>query len=106
MLWTDEGSRSSADFFAAILKDSGRARLIGQTITAGAGGRFRDIALPNFLGTQNLRVADAYAVRASGQLLEGNGVEPSVVCPLTEEDLRSGLNLLKDKIIFELRSAK
>lgn len=101
VVWVDEGSRSSADFFAAILKDSGRAHLIGHP-TAGAGGRFRDISLPNFLGVQNLRVTDAYAVRANGQLLEGNGVEPSAVYSIAVEDLLSGFIPLKSKILFEL----
>lgn len=104
VVWTDEGSRSSADFFAAILKDSGRARLVGHA-TAGAGGRFRDVPLPNFLGIQNLRVTDAYAVRANGQLLEGHGVEPSEPYSLTVDDLRSGLIPLEEKILHELRQA-
>lgn len=103
VVWADAGSRSSADFFAAILKDSGRARLIGGA-TAGAGGRFRDIPLPNFIGVQNLRVTDAYAVRADGRLIEGHGVEPSASYTLTVDDLRSGLEPLKEKILNELRA--
>lgn len=101
LLWVDEGSRSSADFFAAIMKDSGRARLVG-THSAGAGGRVRSISTTNLIGIQNISITDSYAIRVNGSLIEGVGVEPDVFWSVSAEDIRGGFASTRQILLSEI----
>ncbi len=74
-------SGSTAEIFAGGLQDLGRARVFG-TRTAGAALPSQIERLPNGDGFQ---YAIANYVSQGGQTLEGNGVVPDEVIPLTRE---------------------
>jgi carboxyl-terminal processing protease len=82
----DDLTASTSEIFASGLKDLGRARIFG-TRTAGAALPSAFERLPNGDGFQ---YAMANYVSEGGQPLEGIGVVPDVVTPLTREALLAG----------------
>ena len=81
---------SAGEFLAAILQDNKRATLFGER-TAGAGGCARKIVPPGSdqFGIAYLTLTWTIARRTSGELIEGNGVQPDVTYTTTIEDIQS-----------------
>lgn len=103
LLITDESSLSSAEFFAAVLKDNKRATVLGiGGPTSGAGGTIREVRFPNAFGIRHLTITDSIAFRRNGKMIEEVGVEPDIGYTLTAADIRSGRAGLREKILAVL----
>ncbi len=77
---------SACEFFAYDMTLQGRATVVGEYPTAGAGGSVEDFAMPDGI---SIRMTIGRAVDAQGNIhIEGVGVVPDVRVPLTEENLR------------------
>lgn len=85
----NEEDFSCGDLFPAILKDNGRAMIVGNT-TAGAGGFVFSVDFPNRTGIKNCSLTGSLAVRKDGMLIENLGVSPDIYLEITDEDLQSG----------------
>ncbi len=79
---------SSADFFPAILQDSGRAQIFG-TRTSGAGGAVRPTQFPNQFGIAMISYTWSIAMRMIGQVIENLGITPDKPHSLTANDLQN-----------------
>ena len=82
----DELSMSTSEILAGGLKDIGRARIFG-TRTPGAALPSMIVMLPN---GDRFQFAIANYISAGGKPLEGEGVRPDVVTPLTRAALIEG----------------
>jgi len=82
----DRNSASSAEIFAAVLKDQGRATIVGRK-TAGAVLASWFFRLP---GGGELQLSEADYIAPNGRRIESNGVEPDVVVTRSIADLRAG----------------
>lgn len=91
---------SSAEFFAAGMKDSGRAMLIGQT-TAGSSGNPKVF----HAGPLTYRVSTWREYRRNGRLIEGQGIEPSITVVPTVDDLRAGIDSTLEAAIQHLENS-
>ena len=84
----DGQSESTSEIFAAGLQDLGRARIFGQPTTGAA--------LPSTVMTltngDRFQYAIADFIRADGQRIEGVGVRPDTIVPLTRAALLAGLD--------------
>ncbi|WP_372353400.1 S41 family peptidase [Rhizobium sp. BT-175] len=76
---------SAGEFLAAILKDNGRAILLGEN-TAGAGGCARSFEMT---GLFNARISMTWTVawRRNGLAIENTGIAPDVHIAYTREDI-------------------
>ncbi len=81
---TDGASHSAAEYFAAAMKESGRATLVGMP-TAGNTEGITGFNLPD---GSLIRLAVQTLVLPDGTTLEGKGVEPDVRVPLGQWGLR------------------
>lgn len=81
---TDGNSHSAADYFAAAMKVSGRATLVGMP-TAGNTEGISGFSLGN---GSLIRLAISTIQLPDGSFIEGVGVEPDVVVPLGDWGLR------------------
>lgn len=100
LLLTDESSLSSAEFFAAVLKDNKRATVLGiGGSTSGAGGTIREVRFPNAFGIRHLVITDSIAYRRNGKMIEEFGVEPDITYTLTVGDIRNGRAELRNHIL-------
>ncbi len=97
----DAASASTSEIFAAGMQDLGRARIIG-TRTAGAALPATMERLPN---GDVLVHAMADFERPSGQRVEGLGVEPDDVVPVTRRGLEGGRDEVLDAAFAWLESA-
>jgi hypothetical protein len=92
----NEMSGSGGDVFPSLMKDSGRAKLMG-TRTMGAGGHVWDdpnLSLPHSKGSVGLTRSLIY--RLNGTLIENTGVAPDFPYEITIDDfLRGYANYLK-----------
>jgi C-terminal processing protease CtpA/Prc len=92
-------SVSSGDFFAYYMKRSKNGFVVGDTPTAGAGGGIQSFKLP---GGLDFQWAESPMVTLEGEnLLEGKGVEPDILVPLTVESIRTG-----DDVVLKAAEAK
>ena len=101
---TNELDFSAADFFPAILQDSGRAIIMGNK-TAGAGGYVLSNADRNRVGVMQYTYTGSHALRADGKPLEDNGVTPDVPYGVTPEDLKTrflGFRIVINAIVSAL----
>jgi C-terminal processing protease CtpA/Prc len=129
LLLVDELDISAAEYAAAALKDSGRARVLGAT-TSGAGGDQRKLvagrvcgaprdpmldelqpcispelsALMHELGVEELSYTITLGRRTGGAVIENRGIEPHRAYQPTESDLRTGHRAYRDEILGTLDS--
>lgn len=83
---TDEGSGSASELFAGGMQSVGRVRVFGDTTVGGVLPAVFD-RLPN---GDVLYHAIGDFTTATGVVLEGRGVIPDEVVPVTREDLLAG----------------
>ena len=101
----DPSCGSSCEFFTAMLQSSGRATVVGQYASTGAGGSIKRAALPGGLSFQYPYTGVVFD-GTNDLVLEAKGVEPDVRVPVTLESeaariagedpvLAAGLDALK-----------
>ena len=98
VILTNCGTGSTSEIFTAGMKDTGRARVIGER-TAGAVLPARIERLPS---GANFMYAVADYRSPNGVLIEGRGVEPDVEVKLTRASLLEGRDLQLEEAIREL----
>ena len=72
----DAGVASAAETVSGMLKESGRAYVIGPSHTAGMSGSKETITVPSGLLTVRITVRSYHAGDSSGPAIEGHGVAP------------------------------
>jgi hypothetical protein len=87
----DPSCASSCEFFTALLQSTGRATVMGQYATNGAGGPIKRVSLPGGILFQ-YPWQGAVFPGTDTQVLEGIGVEPDIRVPVTLETERARLN--------------
>lgn len=102
VLLIDAETASAAEIFAAVMRDQGRAVLVGRK-TAGAVLASTFHTLPD--GGQ-LQLSREDYVTPRGQRIEGVGVEPSVPVALALADLRAGRDRDLEQALETLASAR
>ena len=80
----DPSCGSSCEFFTAMLQSSGRATVVGQYASTGAGGSIKRASLPGGLSFQYPYTGVVFA-DTNDLVLEAKGVEPDVRVPVTLE---------------------
>ena len=98
VILTNSGTGSTSEIFAAGMKDTGRARSIGEK-TAGAVLPANIEKLPT---GANFMYAVADYRSPKGVLIEGRGVDPDIEVKLTRKSLLAGRDLQLEKAIQEL----
>ncbi|MAU00281.1 MAG: peptidase S41 [Anaerolineaceae bacterium] len=90
---------SACEFFSYDMMLQDRATIVGIYPTAGLGGSVDDVAMP---ADETFRFTQGRAVDAEGNIhIEGIGVVPDIVVPLTEETLfNAGDPVLEAAIAF------
>jgi C-terminal processing protease CtpA/Prc len=84
------GCASACEFFAYNMTINGRAMIVGQYPTDGAGGSVEQFLMPEFLTVQ---LTIGRAVGAEGQIhIEGTGVVPTLDVPVTLDNLQRQAN--------------
>lgn len=79
---------SACEFFSYAMTLKGRAIIVGQYPTAGLGGSVSDFVMPEGI---SVRFTIGRAVSPDGEIhIEGQGVAPEVVVPVTEETVLAG----------------
>jgi C-terminal processing protease CtpA/Prc len=77
------GCASACEFFSYDMSLEGRAAIVGQYPTEGAGGGIEQFFMPD---GQTVQLTIGRAVDANGDIhIEGTGVKPTVQVPVTEE---------------------
>lgn len=92
---------SAADFFAAIMQDNKRAKLMG-TRTAGAGGYIERIFFPNLNGIEGIDITASFSMRPNGMPIENFGVDPDILYEASQKDLQNNYSEYKKNILKEL----
>jgi C-terminal processing protease CtpA/Prc len=99
------GCISACEFFSYDLTVDQRAAIVGQYSSEGAGGSVEQFLMPENLSVQ---MTIGRAVDAQGKVhLEGTGVEPTVVVPVTAEILQkqaNGEDVVLDAAVNVLRT--
>jgi carboxyl-terminal processing protease len=96
------GSASASEIVAGALQDRGRAKLIGET-TFGKGS----VQLPHTLSdSSELRVTIAHWLTPNGRQIQGKGLTPDIVVPLTEDDVTAGRDPQLDRAVQFLLTGK
>jgi C-terminal processing protease CtpA/Prc len=80
----DEQCGSSCEFFSQTLQKTGRATVVGQYATAGAGGNIDQVTLPGGFIFQ-YTVGQSYYAGTDELNIEGKGVTPDIWLPVTVE---------------------
>jgi C-terminal processing protease CtpA/Prc len=94
---------SACEFFAYDTSLEDRSAIIGHYPTGGLGGGIKVVAMPEDL---EFRFTQVRAVDADGNIhIEGQGVAPTVLVPVTEETLFSDGDPLLDAAVAYLQEA-
>jgi carboxyl-terminal processing protease len=99
VILVDAATASAAEIFSAVLKDHGRATIVGRK-TAGAVLASWFDRLPD---GGELQLSREDYIAPNGRRLEGNGLEPDVVVPRTLADVRAGRDVDLDVALRILR---
>lgn len=95
----DEGSASASEITAVAFQEAGRATIVGAE-SRGAVGAGQSINLPYGAG---MMVTTAQIFSPSGRALEGDGVHPDVVAPLTRDNVAAGRDAQLEEAIEVLK---
>ena len=88
VILVDQNCGSSCEFFPQFLQTTGRATVVGQTSTAGAGGPINQVHMPSGITFQYTQGRFFFA--GTDELnLEGKGVVPDVRVPVTLESVEA-----------------
>jgi C-terminal processing protease CtpA/Prc len=90
----DPGVRSAGETVAGMLKEDGRAYMIGEGPTAGMSSQKSTLAVPSGLFTVRFSVHSNKARFNGGKGIEGIGVPPQEVVPYDPRDLAAGRDTL------------
>jgi carboxyl-terminal processing protease len=88
----DEGTASSAEIVSAALKSAGRAELVGET-TFGTGTVLLTFDLPD---GSAIRLAVERWLTPDGELIFGQGIEPTIALPLPVDETPLDPNEVRD----------
>lgn len=95
----NQGSASGSEVLAGAMQDRGRAVVIGtKTFGKGSVNHIRELS-----DGSALYVTIARWLTPKEHLIEGNGLMPDIVVPITEEDLRSQRDPQMERAIEALR---
>lgn len=94
------GSASASEIVAGALQDSGRAKLVGEK-SYGKGSVQNWIPLDNNEGA--VRITSARWLTPNNRQINGKGLEPDVVIPLTEEDVKAKLDVQLNRALELLK---
>jgi carboxyl-terminal processing protease len=86
IILTNDGTGSGAEIFAAVLREQGVARLVGEK-TAGCVGTGQLYSLP---GGSGIQVTVAQLLTGKGKILNRIGAQPDVGASVTLDDLTAG----------------
>ncbi|MCK6481495.1 MAG: hypothetical protein HUU06_08605 [Planctomycetaceae bacterium] len=90
----DAGVRSAGETASGIFKEDGRARMIGESATAGMSSSKETVELPSKLFSLYFSVASNKGRFNGGRGIEGIGVPPDEVVPYAPADLAAGVDTL------------
>jgi len=91
----NQGTASAAEILAAALRDNRDVLLVGET----SFGKGSVQAVEKLIGGSSLKVTIAHWLTPAGDGIEGVGLTPDVVVPLTEEDFEYDLDPQLDKAL-------
>lgn len=98
----NSGSASASEIVAGALQDRGRAKLIGET-TYGKGS----VQLPHQLSDgSELRVTIAHWFTPNDGQIDGKGLTPDIVVPMTQDDAKAGRDPQLDRAAQYLINGK
>ncbi len=101
----DAMTRGRAEVIAGLLKEDGRAYVIGERATAGTSSFTRTLDLPSGLFQVVVSTRTTHARLAGGRGLEGVGVEPHEQLSYDPADLATGRDTLIERAATLLRLA-
>jgi carboxyl-terminal processing protease len=99
---TNDGTGSGAEIFAAVLREQGRARVVGEK-TAGCVGTGQLYPLPSGGGIQ---VAVAQLLTGHGGVLNRIGVTPDINATMTLQDLTAGHDPQLDRAVQAIQTGQ
>jgi carboxyl-terminal processing protease len=88
----DAGVRSAGETVAGMLKEDGRAYVIGDTPTAGSSSQKSEITVPSELFSVRFSIHSNKARFNGGKGIEGVGVPPHEVVPYVPAELADGID--------------
>jgi carboxyl-terminal processing protease len=90
------GTASAAEITAGAMQDHGRGQLVGTT-TYGKGSVQNWIPLTDNAGA--VRITVAHWLTPNGHLIQGKGLTPDVVVPMSDQDTANGKDPQLDKAV-------
>ncbi len=99
----DAGTRSAGETVAGMLKEDGRAYLIGDSATAGMSSQKTEVTTPGGWFTIRFSVRSNMARLNQGRGIEGIGVPPHEIVPVRAADLQNRTDTLIQRAVELLR---
>ncbi|MCA9969481.1 MAG: PDZ domain-containing protein, partial [Anaerolineales bacterium] len=91
---------SACEFFSHYLTLNGRATVVGHYPTAGLGGSIDQVAMPE---DETFTFTQGRAMNSAGEIhIEGKGVAPDVLVPITEAEVLGEADVLLDTAVTQL----